>query len=163
MQTYSKFRPTSCDPAGLNLDDQQDWLVLPCSRNRDSGPLDESNFACTLKSLGGECDDVQVHRFGHWACGWFEIIIVRPDSAAATEAEEIETALSDYPVLDDSDYSEREQAAANETWQNCYNTTQRIEYMRDNASQFEFRSFADMLGCARGNYFAGYASELIGD
>jgi hypothetical protein len=50
---------------------------------------------------------------------------------------------------------------AQETWRSCYNDAERIEYIRDHRDQFEFRTFADMLGCARGRYFAGYASELI--
>lgn len=161
MDTYSKFRPTGFD-SHINFDnDREAWLVLPCGRNRDSECLDESNFATALKILGGEREDVEVHRFGHWACGWFEIILVRPDSAAAKEAEEIEAALANYPVLDDNDYSEREHEAANETWRVCYTDKKRIEYIRDNRSQFEFRSLADMMGCVRGKYFAGYASELL--
>jgi hypothetical protein len=33
--------------------------------------------------------------------------------------------------------------------------------MREHRSQFDARSFADLLGCARGKYFLGYASELL--
>src|SRR5690349_11232303 len=106
MKPYREFRPTGFDPRGLALDDQQDWLVLPCTRNRDSDCLTESNFDAALKQLGGESDDCEVHRFRHWACGWFEIIIVRPGSAAEKEAHEIEAALDDYPVLDEMDLSE---------------------------------------------------------
>jgi len=104
---------------------------------------------------------VEVHRFGHWACGWFEIILVRPDTNAAKTAEEIEAALADYPILDECDHSEREMGAANETWQCCFSNAERIKYIRDHRSEFEFHSFADMLGCARGNYFGGYAYELL--
>ena len=162
MQRYKEFRPTGFDCKGLALDDKQEWFVLPCGRNRDSDCLAESNFYSALKSLGGESDDVEVHRFGHWACGWFEIIIVRPESAAEKEARDIEAALADCPILDESDHSERELEAANETWQNCYSVSERIEYIREHRNQFEFRSFVDMLACARGKFFAGYASELLG-
>ncbi len=161
MDTYAKFQPTGFDPAGLALDDQQDWLVVPVGRNRDSGCLDESNFASALESLGGESETVEVHRFGHWACGWFEIIIVKPDSDAAKEAESIESALADYPCLDDEDFSQRETEEADRVWASCFNVKQRIEYIEKNRSQFEFRDFVDMLGCVRGRYFGGYASELI--
>lgn len=122
MQTYSKFCPTGLDPAGLALASQQDWLVIPCSRNRDSGALDESNFRVALESLGGESDDVQVHRFGHWACGWFEIIIVNPARENAVDkAEGIEAALANYPVLSDEDYSalEFEQHEAGRCDEHC--------------------------------------------
>jgi len=104
---------------------------------------------------------VEVHRFGHWACGWFEIILVRPGTNAAKKAEEIEARLVVCLFLDECDHSEREMEAANETWQCCFSNAERIKYIRDYRSEFEFHSFADMLGCARGNYFGGYESELL--
>jgi hypothetical protein len=159
MKPYKDWSPTYNDTKGLGCDDRQDWLVLGVMRTRDSGPLDESNFASALKSLGGESDTIEVHRFGHWGPGWFEIILLHP--SRERDGDEIEGALADYPVLDDSDHSEREQEAANETWRHCYSTAARIEYIRKHRRQFEFRSLADMLGCVRGKYFAGYASELI--
>ena len=54
-----------------------------------------------------------------------------------------------------------ESEEAERIWRDCYDASQRIEYIRDHSSQFEFRSFADMLSCVRGNHFAGYASELL--
>jgi hypothetical protein len=161
MTTYSEFRPTGFDCRGRGLPDRQSWFVAPVGRNRDSGPLDESNFAVALKILGGKSETVEIHRFGHWGPGWFEIILVSPDSIAFTEAERIECSLSDYPVLDDMDFSERESDAANETWRNCYREKERIAYIRKHRSEFEFADLRDMLSCVRGNYFAGYASELI--
>lgn len=116
MQTYSKFRPTQFDSAGAFLPDQADWLVVPCGQNRDSGQLDQSNFAAALALLGGESEDVEVHSFNHWACGWFEIIIVRPGTLAADLAETIEGRLEDYPVLDEEDLSSREWEAYIESW-----------------------------------------------
>jgi hypothetical protein len=116
MKRYRDFQPTGFDPKGLALYDQQDWYVVPnCGRNRDSGP-EESNFFVALKMLGGESETVEVHRFGHWACGWFEIIIVNPDSPQAAIAEDIERCLAEYPLLDDDDFSEREWNEASEYW-----------------------------------------------
>lgn len=161
MQTYKQYRPTGFDPSGLGLSDRQDWLVLPCGRNRDSDCLAESNFASALASLGGESEMVEVHRFGHWACGWFEIILIKPGTDAATEAERIEAALSDYPILDDSDFSEREHEAAQQAWRDCYTDAQRLEYIAEHRSQFEFTSLSDMMGCVRGKHFCGYAGELL--
>jgi hypothetical protein len=114
MQLYSEYRPTTFDPTGLGLDDRQTWLVLPVIRTRDSGPLEESNFDAAVKSLGGESETLEIHRFGHWGPGWFEIAIIDPSRAA--EGEQIESALAHYPVLDDSDLSEREYDAAQESW-----------------------------------------------
>jgi hypothetical protein len=103
-----------------------------------------------------------VHRFGHWGPGWFEIVLIDPaDTNAVKIAEECEASLADYPVLDDMDFSEEETAEANETWEKCFRVKDRLNYIRKHRSQFEFNSFSDMLGCVRGKYFAGYASELL--
>lgn len=100
------------------MPDQQDWLVLGLSRTRDSGELDQSNFDAALKALGGESDTVEVHRFGHWGPGWFEIIIIKPGSSQVAIAESIEASLSDYPVLDEQDFSSREWESYIEGWDN---------------------------------------------
>jgi hypothetical protein len=118
MQTYGEFRPTQFDAAGLGLSEQQNWFVLPVSQTRDSGELDKSNFAVALEQLGGESETVQVHRFGHWGPGWYEIIIVDPaDVERVKTAEGIESSLADYPVLSDEDVSRREWNAYTNTWQ----------------------------------------------
>ena len=120
MQKYSDFAPTGFDPKGLNAEEHNiaDYLVF-LSRSRDSGILDESNWEVALRELGGESDDVQIHRFGHWACGWFEIILINPNSDKIDEAQELADSLESYPILDESDFSQREYDAAIElgyTW-----------------------------------------------
>lgn len=136
------------------------WLVV-LTRSRDSDCLTESNWACALSALGGESENVEIFRFGHWACGWWEALCVREGSKEEKIGEGIESSLSDYPILDESDFSEREQEEANGIWRDCYSWRQRVKYIREHSSQFEFYDFKDMLACARGNYFSGYASELI--
>jgi hypothetical protein len=116
MKTYSEFAPTSFDPKGLVLSDKQDWLVAPVTHNRDSDHMTESNFDTALSEIGGEGDDVEVHRFGHWGPGWFEIILVRPGSEAAEKAEKIEKRLENYSILDEDDMCRRENDAYNEQW-----------------------------------------------
>lgn len=160
VETYFKFRPTGYD-SHITIKEREDWLVLSCSRNRDSDCLEESNFAVALERLGGESETVEVHRFGHWANGWFELILVAPNSDALKEAEAIEAVLEDYPILDEGELSQREYDEADRVWRMCYTNAKRLEYIRDNRDQFEFSSFADLLGCVRGNYFSGYASELL--
>ena len=61
-------------------------------------------------------NDFEIHRFGHWANGWFEIVIVRPDTPVAALAEEFENCLSEYHTIDDSEWSEAEWNAALEAW-----------------------------------------------
>lgn len=129
MQTYGEYAPTPFDTKGLALPDQSSWLVV-IGRNRDSDCLAESNFDCALEMLGGESETVQVHRFGHWACGWLEIILIDPTSAAAEVAADIESSLADYPVLNESDWSEREYNAYGEAWESWGASEFRRELVR---------------------------------
>ena len=119
MQKYSEFQPTCFDSKGYILEDQQDWYVVPVSRTRDSGPFEESNFAAATEMLGDEHENVmEIHRFGHWGPGWFEIIIVNPENKKVMEAAmEIESSLANYPLLDDMDYSQREWDEMVEVWE----------------------------------------------
>jgi hypothetical protein len=175
LKKYSEFKPSAYDRIGLGLQACQNWLVAPTGRNRDSDCLTESNWECQLGELravaedgegqpeGPEDNDAQwfVASFNHWACGWFEIVLVRPGSEAHKVAEDIARRLEDYPVLDEDDFGDRERTEADRVWSECYDTEDRIEYIRENREQFEFSSLADMLSCVRGNYFAGYPGELL--
>ena len=131
MQKYKDYAPTGFDTRGLSADENgiTDWLVLPCGRNRDSGLLDESNFTAALELIGGEGEDCQVHRFGHWACGWFELILVRPASKAHEAAAGIVARLENYPVLDEEDYGRRQYDSVVEYWAQC-SVGERVELCR---------------------------------
>lgn len=159
MQTYGEFRPTQFDSRGLGLADQQNWLVAPVGQTRDSQSLERANFDATLRCLGGESETVQVHRFGHWGPGWFEIILIDPsDTAKAQTAQEIEDALSDYPVVDDSLYSEYEWEECAQVWENCYSATERIEYFRRHS--YTCNDFKDLLQAIRGGSWYHAANML---
>jgi hypothetical protein len=108
LQRYREWSPTSFDRAGLNGEQNgiADYLVMPTMRSRDSEAIELSNFEVALDRLGGESEKVQVHQFGHWACGWFEIILVHPDRAPV--AQNIVDELESYPVLDDDHHSQTE-------------------------------------------------------
>ena len=132
LQRYKDFSPTGFDAKGLNADtyDIGQWYVAPVTRNRDSSDLAESNFASALKMLGNESETVQVHRFGHWACGWFEIILINPWSVqAVTAAQDIAGKLADYPVLNEEDYSQRQWDTVTTYWANC-SVKERVEYLQ---------------------------------
>lgn len=155
MIKYSQFRPTGFDRAGAFLPDQQDWIVAPVSQNRDSGPLQESNFACFLESLGGEQSGiVEVHRFGHWGNGWFEIILINPDhNEIVARAEALESSLESYPVLNEQDYSRREWNCYVESW----DTYGRREYLKELRKEI-FTHFADGVS---GDFTDGEIEEAI--
>ena len=138
----------------------KEWLVL-LGKNRDSDILTNCNFDCALESLGGESETVEIFRFGHWACGWIEYLCVKSGAESEKTALSIESQIEDYPVLDEEKFSDAETEEADRIWKDCYNTKDRIEYIRENRSQFDFNCVSDMLSCVRGLYFCGYASELI--
>ena len=131
-------------------------------QSRDSDCLERSNFEIALAKLGGETDTVIVVRERHWAVGWVEwIAIHQDDELALVTGDELRERCEDYPVLDDEHLSNLEAEEANDVWHQCYSDAERLAYIRTNRDQFDFCDYADLLGCVRGRYFVGYASELI--
>lgn len=153
MQTYAQFRPTGFDCKGLGLPDRQDWLVLPCARNRDSNTYEESNFAVALarvESALGVLYSPEVHRFDHWGPGWFEIILVHPDYIDVVQ--EIENSLVQYPLLDEMDHSEREYEAACKAWEHM-SLRERVHL----AGRFDFH----FMAARRDELPQGEVGELV--
>jgi hypothetical protein len=115
MKKYSEFSPTKYD-RHINFEEsREDWLVLDVTQTRDSEVLSQSNFKAAVKILGGEQEDlVEVHRFGHWGPGWFELILLHP--SLEKEGKEIEAALANHPVLDEELLSEMEEEEYQQSW-----------------------------------------------
>lgn len=132
-------------------------LLVLLTRNRDSDLLTESNWTVALERLGGESETVEIHRFGHWACGWWEALSVKTGSEAEKEAKEIEKELEDYPVLSDDHFSTLEAEEASRVWEACYSVNERIDFLRE-GDGFEFSGVADLLQCVRGA-FAPYGND----
>lgn len=82
----------------------ESWYCL-LTHARDSDALEDSNFRVALERLGGESENVKIHRYNHWACGWWESLAVRANTTEFEIAEKIERELSDYPVLCEMDFS----------------------------------------------------------
>jgi len=127
LPSYGDWSPTSFDSRGLNdypggsMEGRSGWRVLPVNRNRDneSDPLTASNWAAAieaLKEVDPDGADHEAHSFNHWACGWFKIILVRPDTDAARIAGELTCALESYPVLDEEAFGAAEVEQAEEAW-----------------------------------------------
>ena len=113
MKTWKELH---LDEGYLGEDWFKDWFVL-YGRNRDSRILEQSNFESILKYMGGESDNVQIIRSGHWACGWIEFLLVNPiDTDKIELAENVGIELAKYPVFDDSDYYSHESEYAIELW-----------------------------------------------
>jgi len=110
-------------------------------RSRDSQILEQSNFEVALAELGGEsdceCDENDCHcpviitRSSHWAVGWVEELRVAiHDTKKLKIALKLLNRLDEYPILDESDYSERELDEVNETWE--YNSRYMIkDFLKD--------------------------------
>ena len=136
-------------------------LLVVLTRNRDSGVLEGSNWRSALNLLGGESETVEIHRFGHWACGWYELLCVAAGSKAHTIAARILEGLEDYPVVDEEDHSCLEHERALEVWSLCYDKQDRVDYIRKHQSDFSFLDYGELLSVVRGESFTGYACNLI--
>ena len=154
--------PSAWDSAAnmVIFDQPDDDLYVLLCRTRDSDLLSESNWEVALEKLGGESDDVQILRFGHWACGWLEYLCVREGTPQYQLAEEMEESLDGYPVLDDEHYSNLESETADRLWKEDYSWRERVEHIRENLSDMSFHNFKDLLGCVRGHYYAGQPEFL---
>lgn len=105
------------------LDDAENWAIVYTS-NRDSGLLDQSNAAVIEKALESFTEnddpDVVAEQHSHWAVGHVDGYSIRvfDSDGNITEAFRAYFELLEqkdaYPVLDESDYSQREYDATHE-------------------------------------------------
>lgn len=132
LQTIAQWRPTTHDAALGDfsaLARRQDWLVCPVMRTRGSDVLTRANWAAQDNALAAQAalDEVETHTFNHWACGWYELVIVKPNTRAHEIAAEIACSLEGYGVLSDEIYAETEYENAREVW----DRSDVIETLRD--------------------------------
>lgn len=93
-------------------------------KHRDSDPLSISNFGIivkTLKEAGILIDEyerpekakhhVLLTRFGDWAVGWIEHIMIKEDAPLEVRRIifDLYASMESYPVLDDEDYTLKEE------------------------------------------------------
>jgi hypothetical protein len=115
------------------LADPDAWAVV-YTHHRDSGLLDQSNAAVIAKKLGpftdGDDADVVAENHGHWAVGHIDGFSIRVFKVGEiTDAfrvyHELAERVADYPVLDDSDYSQKEYDA---TLENIAHAAYRLKH-----------------------------------
>ena len=96
--------------------DPQGYSIL-VAQNRDSNALTRSNFETISKEMKcinwdndsmNSAPNVINIRQGHWACGWLELLLVKNNTKAYKKALEIEKQLDEYPVFDESHWSQLE-------------------------------------------------------
>lgn len=94
----------------------QDWSII-YTHHRDSGLLDQSNAAVIAKAMTpfieGNDPDVVFESHNHWAVGHidgFSLRVFRRGriTKAFRTYHELAERMDDYPILDESDYSQRE-------------------------------------------------------
>lgn len=114
LTKYSDFRPTPSDSC-ISLAGREDWYVAPVVVTRDSDALTRANWEVQSRFIP-ECDDCEIHTFGHWGPGWFQLMLVRPNTPAHAEALRLAKRLEDYACLDEDLFSELEQEAATDSY-----------------------------------------------
>lgn len=129
-----------------------DYFRAGVGQHRDSDCLERSNFDAMLLLLGGETDTVLIVRENHWAVGWIEWIAIHESN---TEAQDIASkALSDlenYPVLDESLYSEYENNECIEIWSHCFDPKERAKYLREHCYDL-VNCFRQLLAACKGSW-----------
>lgn len=100
-----------------DVEDADQWAII-YTHNRDSGLLDQSNAKVISKAMApfteGDDADVVIESHSHWAVGHVDGFSIRvfDGNGEITEAfrkyHELAEAMDAYPILDESDYSERE-------------------------------------------------------
>lgn len=128
MIKLGKFNPTPFDrPTRAVLsgvdESYSDWMLL-LTRTRDSDSVTEVNFRVACEAFDINVDSTQqlgngavCLRFGHWACGWYECLVIDSnDLNAMDKANDIETRLAIYPVLSDDRLSAYEWEESYEAW-----------------------------------------------
>jgi hypothetical protein len=147
------------------------WALGPVIEHRDSDVLDRAN-AKALRNYLAEFPEIEgdwkITSCNHWAVGHVDHLSYRvvDGDGKPTRIARIVKAWFEYlrdvhPVADEDLLSETENEEANRVWAECYSPEERIKYIRRYRSQFDFNNLSDMIGCVRGKYFAGYASELV--
>lgn len=141
------------------------WYSAGFGQSRDSDALEESNFQVAydaLKPFAGDYDGestVQIVREGHWAVGWVEWIAVHESNTAALDkARALCEQANDYPILNEEDFSQREDEQCADTWEKCFNPSERIEYFRRHS--YTATGFTDLLQAIRAGSWYHAANML---
>lgn len=110
FQTYGDWIKEQRSFASFDDDSRYHWLVVPFTHCPNIATLLGESNQEALKAALDESDPsgetYELQRFAHWATP-YERFIVAPNSNAHRVAVECICALADYPVLDESDYSQR--------------------------------------------------------
>lgn len=118
------WNPTSWDSRSnyMGTNDYDEWFVVPCILTRDACLIEESNWHIACERLRADKKPtVQIVRFGHWACGHYELILIDPcDHDSIVMAESMADDLKAYPILSEDHYSQLQQDAISKAMHDDY-------------------------------------------
>ena len=143
------------------------WSSAGFGQSRDSDALEASNFQIAYDALKGfsELGDadgdatVTIVREGHWAVGWVEWIAIHDSNVVALEkARELCERANDYPVLDEDDFSRREDEECGKIWSNCFDASERVDYLRHHS--YTAQSLADLFQAVKAGSWYHAANML---
>ena len=121
LEPWTADGPTGFDSASNYAGpDFSHYWQAPVAFTRDSDTLATSNWHVVTDSIlkAAHHEETEIHRMGHWGCGWYEILLIHPSDSAALEcADEWACTLSNYPVASESHWSELQWETAAEVWE----------------------------------------------
>lgn len=132
---WRRFDCFSWDRA-IELDGPDSWAII-YTKHRDSALLNQSNAAAIMKVMreyaNGDDPDVVFESHSHWAVGYisgFSIKVFRDGelTPAFVQYHELAISLAEYPILDESDYGNREYEA---TLANLVDAARRLRHQFD--------------------------------
>lgn len=144
----------------LYLGKRGKWYIAR-GQSQASDVLERCNFEAAKRRLdaAGLTDHYAIERMGHWLVGWTENLLIDPDCPeAAAIGEQIEKDLEGYPVLDDDLLTKMEDEAAELIWSECFDPSDRIEYLRSHAYK-PIKGFRDLRAAVLGDW--EYAARYI--
>jgi hypothetical protein len=145
----------------------ENWYSAGFGQSRDSDHLEASNFQYALERLLAlstvlELEDgptVQIVRENHWAVGWIEWIAIHKSNTVALQmARQLCKRANDYPILDEEDFSRREDEECSYLWEHCYSPSERVRYFREHS--YTCTAFTDLLQAIRAGSWYHAANML---
>jgi hypothetical protein len=130
LKLYKGHKPTPFDHHICSELDA--FYIAPISNNRDADNLTRSNwlFGSAKILMASQHEETANHCFGHWACGWYELLLIHPDDTEALKvASAMAADLEQYPILNEEHLSELEWEAAADYWEGC-SVSDRVEILQ---------------------------------
>lgn len=121
LDRWSVDGPTGFDSAAnYSGTDLSAFYQAPVALTRDADTLATSNWEVITESIldCATSENTEILRMGHWACGWYEILVIDASDSEALEcADRWACSMADYPVASEEHWSELQWNTATEYWE----------------------------------------------